>query len=744
MGVSLCLPSTSVADSADEIAAKAAYEQARVAIEQLNYAGALNRLRSLQKTYPNFSNLAGVKTRIAVLREAHKAGSELGIFLSALDARDDGKPENSLALLQQLIDTSPSSTLLDDAMYLMAYVQLMERFDYASAQAQLSELKRQQPDTAYRDAADYLSAIAYEQSGQTDSAMEQFAELRERHTSVSLPFGYRIARGNVMSRYWFERADRRLKLLAHQRDEASHLTSRRSETDEELHLGVTVAGVEMNLVLFPSTITKTTMWQDGDLDARLPPNIGVLTGHVKGEPNSWVRVVLEKNKIRGVVSIDGQLNQLKPDNLVGTLDYYQPKHRAGVPVKLGGSATELPLLLDTLTAPPLPGAYSVPQSSNRAGDKQALNVGATDMQIVPVSIVIDRQFNRYYSGEALLHALNALNVADAVYRPMGLALQLDHSIVFEEWESDPMAIGPATLEAMLRNFRDFRRAERTQFKDSALVYLFTGNTKTDITLGLAWIDTACRTDGYDVGVTTPSSFADVLLTHELGHSLGAQHDTDTQCSGTVGKLMSPRISAATETAMSACSRRSITKSERRSCLLSAVDLAMSATLDGYTAALNITNNDSNFTVSASVLVEVDQSAEIAWPAECELRVAGSAECQLANLAPNSTRSITIPFISPATPRLSAQLISDEVTDPIPDNNVVTLNIDADRPGAPTLLASNGSSHSSGSQFGTGGQPKASAARGGGAMSWIGLLSLTFLLQLTGRSHQGRRRFQYSH
>ena len=121
--------------------------------------------------------------------------------------------------------------------------------------------------------------------------------------------------------------------------------------------------------------------------------------------------------------------------------------------------------------------------------------------------------DRYYAGAGLSTALNSLNIADGIYRQFGIALTLDEAVTFDN-NNDPMNLGPVTLETILRSFRDYRQDYATLFQDSALTYLFSGNPKTDITLGLAWIDTACRVDGYDVGVTTPTGFGDVLLTHD--------------------------------------------------------------------------------------------------------------------------------------------------------------------------------------------------------------------------------------
>lgn len=705
----LLLPVVAMAD--DEQAAADAYESATQAINGGNFRQALQTLRQLQRDYPSYSNIAGVKTRVAILHEADFAGAELGTFLTALSARDAGDAESAISLLQSIVSDTPDSPLVDDAIYLIAYVQLMERFDYDAALSQLRQLDVLTPDTAYTDAADYLEAIAYEQSGRTTQAIELFEALRARHTSVSLPFGYRIAKGNVLSRYWFDRADRRLEMLGERQEESTTLTSRNTVSENELHLSVLVSGVEVDLILEPSSITQSAQWRDGALRDSAPPSVGVFSGHVKGDEQSWARVVVSDNDIQGVIMQDGVEHRLHSEDLIGTLDYYQPKHRAGAAIQMGGSEDMLPLMLDTLATPPVSSVRD--RFSLKAAD-------TTDMRVVPMSIVIDSQYNRYYNGEALLQAVSGLNVADEVYRSLGLTLQLDESIVIDDSSVDPMALGPTTLETMLRNFRTFRQERVTMFDDSALVYLFTGNPKTDITLGLAWIDTACRTDGFDVGVTTPSGFGDVLLTHELGHSLGAQHDTDTECSGINGKLMSPRISGNTDTNMSDCSRSSIVNSVNRSCFLDALDLALDVSQIGNAVALNINNLDSSTSVNAQLNVEVDSSAGVTWPDFCEAVGPGTVECRLSDIAPAGSATVSVSFDAASEPRLTAQVSSFDTYDPTPSNNSIALNTESTPPVSNSLLAVNEFNDGSGSDRA---EPQASAASGGGVISWIWLAGL---------------------
>ena len=644
------------------------YEAALGLIEAARYGEALESLRRLQRDHPAFERMPAVQTRLAVLHEARDAGPALALFLAALAHRDEGRVEAAIAGLESLLDEHPDSSLVDDALYLVAYFALMDRYAFAEARATLLELGRRFPDTAYRDSAVYLDAIALEQLGDTDGARTALAVLRERHTALALPFDYRWPAGGLMSRYWFDRADRRLDLLERRVREASTLLARDAGADGRLRLDVSVGGIDMTLSLAPSPLVLGTAWLDAALDDRVPPPIGVYEGRVEGAADSWVRAVIRGETITGLVEIDGVRHRLLPASLVGTLDYYRPSP-AREPAGDGSTLAEMLRDVDALDAPPALGGAR--PGAAVAGEARS------DVRAVPLSIVVDSQYDRYHGGEGLAAALNDLNVADGIYRGFGFALSLDEVLTFDE-ARDPMALGPVSLETLLRGFRAYRLAQRTLFEGSALTYLFSGNPKTDVTLGLAWIDTLCRTDGYDVGVTTPSAFGDVLLTHELGHSLGAQHDSDTECRGEPDYLMWPNISARTPTALSPCSATSVRRSHERSCLLDAVDLSLSVRDESDVVRFVASNSDSALAVDAALLVETLAARDPAsWPAGCTPVAPTSARCAIEALAPGERREIAIPRApSEAGERdgVSGELRAQGIAELAPEDNVASSGV----------------------------------------------------------------------
>ena len=628
----LLLLSTVAQGAVTQTVASLLYDQALESIEREDYSDALAKLRRLQRDYPGFSKLAQAQTRIAVLQESADAGDSLPVFLNALALRDEGRIDEALAALDVIAQAYPAGTLTDDALYISAYLLVMDRYDFVAARVALQTLEERFPASAYSDSAQYLDAIAMEQLGDTDGARQSLIELRERHTALSLPLNFRWPAGSVLSRYWFDRSDRRLAIVEERMASASQIANQEQGGEGRLRLEVNVEGVDMSLLLVPSPLTRTTVWLDAGLANQGPPAIGVFDGTVEGVANSWVRAVLQDGSLTGVVNINGEQRRLTPAHLMGTLDYYQPRSRKGtLPGAAQSDLADSLQGLDALIAPPME-AQTTPVPRSRTA--------YTDMRAVPVSIVVDSHYDRYYAGAGLANAINNLNIADGVYRQFGLALTLDEALRFDE-SDDPLRLGAVPLETILREFRDYRLRYKTLFEDSALSYLFTGNPKTDITLGLAWIDTACRVDGYDVGVTTPSSFGDVLLTHELGHSFGAQHDSDTQCNNNSRSIMWPNISENTQTSFTACSQESMASARASSCLLNSVDLVVGASSSGTSVGFHVSNPDSALAMDVQLVIESSAPGQLDWPAGCQAQTPTSAQCVLSRVLAGETRTIDV-------------------------------------------------------------------------------------------------------
>lgn len=693
------------------------YENALQLVESRSYDDALALLRRIQAYYPGFENISAVQTRIAALQEADGAGNVLSHYLSALDKRDAGDVDGALSSIDFILAEYQDSSLHDDALYLKAYVQIMDRYDFDAARRTLALLEQTHPESSYQDSANYLNAIALEQLGQTADAKLELEALRNRHTAIKLPFGNSWPSGNVLSRYWYDRADRRIDIINQRTANASQVRSKQTVDTGAWIIKVNVDGVDLDLALTPSPLTLETAWVDGSLQDRLPPSAGVFVGSVIGDPDSWVRAVIEENNITGIANAFGQSYTMQPGTLIGTLDYYQPRSAKTRSASSPDSvSTEVELTRDALRVPPQLGAA-----------RQATKY--SDLRVVPVSIVVDAEFDRYHGGSGLVVALNQLNVADGIYRQFGIALAVDEVQVFNDYDANGMLSGPATLEAYLNSFRLYRLDHRTFFNDSVLTYLFTGKQRTDSTLGLAWIDTLCRTDGYDVGITTPSAIGDLLLTHELGHSLGSQHDSDTTCNQDTSKIMWPHISSSTQIQFSGCSQMSLSGARAKACLVDAVDVALMVD-DGAAGITFVASNlDSEITVDASLIVETSTAGLVNYPAGCNAVSPTSAQCAISALEAGERRTLSFQVNDSnvtSNSFVTGQLTPVATKDFETSNNVASYDIQKGTSSTEHLLLAGGPT--SGISAENTGATTPPAAAGSGSVSKSGILILS-LLQL---------------
>jgi len=633
-----------------------------------------------------------IMTRMSVLQEAQRFGVDeaLNLYLQALDAREARDVELASVVLKKLQQQYPSSYLNDDALYLRGYIAMMDAYQYEKAADLFGKLRLNYPDSSYMDTVLYSEAISLEQLGKTESASLRFEELRERHTEFSLSiFGVHWPKSTYLSRYWYDRADKRLNMVDERKQTAAKLVSRSTPensidaVDHDLRVEVAVEGRRIPLLLTASTLARDAHF-DSEAELTLAlSDARYYSGQVEGDPQSWVRVMIRGREIKGVVETAGERINLEPASMVGTLEYYRPDK--GKP----GSIEELRLQDYVMHPPPDPNARldEALQIRKAQLDKEAEPaLGAATAggvsRLVRMSVFVDSQYNAYYGGDGLLQAMSALNVADGIYRKnFGLAIEVGSATVFTDRQTDPMNLGAVTLEKTLRTFRDFHLNTRDQADDIALSYLFSGNNNVDEAIGLAWIGAICRSDGFDVGVTTPSSYADLLVTHELGHSLGAQHDSDTSCSSKRNLLMWPRISGSTTQSFSNCSHSSVSQGISKSCLLNTIDVSLDVQHSSDSSVVaSLTNNDvTGVAHRVNLVIEATAVDLNALPAGCVENSSAELMCSVDRLSPGETVEFNFTFGAQNSPDSSfiAWIEPGDYYDVVALNDQATLRLNVD-------------------------------------------------------------------
>jgi len=303
-------------------------------------------------------------------------------------------------------------------------------------------------------------------------------------------------------------------------------------------LSVTANGQVLHLLLRPSQVTQNTSIYSLTGQS-LPLPVRTYAGKVQGDPHSWVRLTKTANTLDGVISrFDKRFRITQNGNDPIQIEPLAGKHNSNITI------THSPL---KVSSRPLPETPPITHA-------------------VDIGIVVDSGFNALHNGQGLSYAMGIINSIDGIYQEeFGLSLRVKTAINIQDPDNDPLDFGAVKVESMLRSFRQFRLSNRQLDTSVSLVHLFTGNQPTDEPVGLAWIDTACRPDGYDVGLSTKYRHDVLLASHEIAHNLGALHDTDTACAVSTDKVMWPYISAGTSQHFSSCTVNSVKSSLKNSC-----------------------------------------------------------------------------------------------------------------------------------------------------------------------------------
>ena len=315
-------------------------------------------------------------------------------------------------------------------------------------------------------------------------------------------------------------------------------------------------GEILTLLLRPSSVTANLSVVDSN-GSPLGVPVRTYTGRIKGDSNSWVRLTQGSNSLDGIISRYGKRFRLQQN---------------------GNKPAVIKPLADTHD-------LRVTLTDNPFGRRVASVVtpAQTVTRVAKIAIAVDSRYNARYNGKGLEYALSLINSVDGIYREeFGLALQVESAINVTDAAADPFNYGNIAIETMLRSFRNYRIRTTLIDDDVSLVHLFTGNTPADEPVGLAWIDTACRTDGYDVGISTPYAHDILLVAHEIAHNLGAQHDNETACAAGADKVMWPYISSHTSQHFSSCTVETVKRSLARSCHATVTDPEIAAATDNST------------------------------------------------------------------------------------------------------------------------------------------------------------------
>lgn len=468
-----------------------------------------------------------------------------------------------------------------------------------------------------------------------------------------------------------------------------------------LHLTIGLGNRRETLVLTDSPAFHRVNTID-QLGRRTATTTRAYAGSVDNVPGSWARVTITDNDIDGVID-------------TGTSRVFITSKAATAPER---QIRQFQHAVDKIITAPATRRHprEVVQIPVGSGFENSAD-GVT--RVAKIAIVVDSFYNEALGGRGLAEAISTINTVDGLYQQeFGLALKVDTAIIITDRET--LDLGQTSLEDNLERFRNYRLTAAELPAELALVHLFTGVRTDDPSVGLAYIDSACREDGYDVSLSTPFEYPVLLTAHEIGHNLGAAHDDETAlCRLSEDFLMHSQISKVTTNQFSVCSRNTIASHlDNSACYFSAIDLSLTLTRTGDNSIIAIiTNTDSEKAFpSAELIIKLKNASIASAPASCNIDNITEVSCIIPTTLPGENQALEFAFRfdENAESTIDATLEAVGFVDTKTINNYAQIIAPADSDPDDTLTIA-GNDPTTPTTTGAGGDAVSGSAGGGGGV-----------------------------
>lgn len=239
--------------------------------------------------------------------------------------------------------------------------------------------------------------------------------------------------------------------------------------------------------------------------------VATFKGHIVGDPDSVVRLLILPDLIQGYIRtkdewyfIDPLFKFVKGAPPAQVVAYEEDDVRPDGRQLCG--AGELDHMISGLEASKEPSIKT-----------QAITSGT---RILYLATDADYEYYSIYGANTNSQIQGVINQVDGIFQnSLGIAVWISYQNV---WTSIYDPYTASSSWGLLQEFQNYWKAYYSSVYRNA-AHLFTGKTPTDAQ-GIAWMSVVCSYPTYSYGVSYEYYQMAKLVSHEIGHSLAANHD----------------------------------------------------------------------------------------------------------------------------------------------------------------------------------------------------------------------------
>ena len=453
---------------------------------------------------------------------------------------------------------------------------------------------------------------------------------------------------------------------------------------DELSLQLDFNGEQQQLQLRPKKHL-------GELSRRLRNRAVAYEGELPGRPGSWVALTRTGNRWTGIW-FDGQhyFGLASGASLASiSVDAARTAPDRTLVYRLSDAVWEdVDFTGDTRTPGPDAESFMEKLGMELAAPDHALALLPT--RRLSVALLADADLARQDGTATESNMLAQLNIVDGIFgNQVGVRLQSGSVTIFNSF-NDPFTstLVGGTLLDELKAYR----AGSTLQRNSGLTHLFTGRNLDGRTVGIAYLNSLCS-NSFSASLSEASrdtSFAALIMAHEIGHVFGAPHDVEAGSACEVapgGYLMASQLNGSRT--FSDCSlgimAAAIAPGQSGARCLVPADAA-DATIQVPPDLRLALNRPTDVTISVQSLGNVAVNIvnlRITLPLAMTLLGADGptascsntnnvVDCALGNIAPGDEPTVTLRLLATTAGNTTAQLRVTSANDALRSNDSATL------------------------------------------------------------------------